>query len=256
MGFIEVQTKGPADFYKFLDMIYASGKRSMKEQAFTHFKGVVRNMQALTYPMGGKEAGSASIKRNDKGESTGTVDFAGGKKAGQIAIAAGVNNAFRTPTEAKQVFSGEALRRYFSNLASYKDESPEQAFAWYLSIRDKRMRVRKIKRPVTAANKAYVYKQLLKRQGYVCAGWNAAAQRFGLSTPKWISEWSTSRGNCNVKDGGDFYYITARCSTQHPNAKLLQTRADVAMQMQRNNMKRILTDLLKKQAKKPKGFIS
>ena len=252
--FIETNIQGLETFSDYLNAIYLTGKRSMKEQAFTHFKGVVRNMYAITFPMGGKKR-SGSFKFNQDGERTGSVDFPGGKKAGQIVIGRDVNNAFMTPKEAKLVLSGERLGAYYRTLEQYRNESPEATFAWYLQTRNKYKHPKPGRRPVKAMNKMFVYRQLIERQGFVASGWNKAAAYFGISVPSWIAKYSTSNGSLTVQDQGNVYKLQAICSTQHPNAAELQAGADVAMNMQKQNMKRILLNLLKKQNKR-RGLIT
>jgi hypothetical protein len=250
---IEVQTKGADDFYTYLQAIYETGNRTMREQVKTHFRGVVRNMLALTYPMGGK--GGASLKLNSKGEHTGSVDFAAGKEAGRRAMASDLKNAFLTPQQAQATYNKEDLKRYYENYKHYRGESPAAALAWYLSVRTKKKRVRRaIRRPVTSANWKYVFKELEKRQGFVPAGWKEACDKLGVPMAAWVSRMS-AKGSCSIQDGAEIYYIEARNSTQHPNASDLQARAAIAMTMQRNNMKRLLINFLKK-TNKTKGFLT
>jgi hypothetical protein len=246
--FIEVQIQGTDEFYNLLNAIVLTGKRSAKDQAKTHFKGVVRNMLALTFPMGSREG--ASLKLNSKGQHTGSIDFTGGKKAGEIAIKNDLNKAFMTPQQAK------ALKKPLTNFAEYKNESPQTTLTWYLSVRNKRKRIsRSLNRAVTGANKSFVFQQLKKRQGYVAAGWIKAASQFGIALPSWISSQSFARSTCKIDDAPNFFYITAICGTNHPNANVLQSRAAIAMNMQANNMKRILTAALK-DAQKKKGVFT
>lgn len=251
---IEVQTKGADDFFTYLQAIYQTGNRTMREQVQTHFKGVVRNMLAMTFPMGSREG--ASLKLNSKGQHTGAVDFAAGQEAGRRAIVSDLRNAFLTPKQAEEHYKDKpGIAEYRRNFKNYANESGAAALAWYLRIRNKRKRVkRRILRPITAANWQYVYREVQKRQGFVPAGWKEACSRLGVPLAAWISR-MPAKGNCSIQEAADFYYLEARNSTQHPDAGLLQQRAAIAMTMQRNNMKRILLDLMKKTHKK-KGFLT
>lgn len=253
---IEVQIRGIDDFYAYLQSIYLTGKRTMREQAKTHFRGVVRNMLALTYPMGGGGKGDASLKLNSKGQHTGAVDFAAGREAGRRAMASDLKNAFMTPAQAKQTYENkEDLQRYYDNYKHFRNESPAASLAWYLSVRTKKKRVRrKIQRPISARNWQYVFKELQKRQGFVPAGWKEACEKLGVPMAAWISR-MPAKGSCSIQEAPDFYYLEAHNSTQHPDASTLQKRADIAMTIQRNNMKAILLDLLKK-TNKTKGFLT
>jgi len=252
--FISTNIQGLETFSDYLNAIYLTGKRSMKEQSFTHFGGVVRNMYAITFPMGGKNR-SGSFKFNKNGERTGSVDFAGGKKAGQIVIARDVNNAFMTPKEAVVLLSGERMRAYQEVFKKYRSESPEAALAWYLESRNKFKHPKPGRRPVTSRNKAFVYKKLVERQGTVAAGWNKAGAYFGITVPSWISKWGSANSSLTVQESENTYKFIAVCSTSHPNAAELQADADKAMNMQKGNMKRILLNLLKQQNKRG-GFVS
>jgi len=252
--FINTNIQGLETFADYLNAIYLTGKRSMKEQAFTHFKGVVRNVYAITFPMGGKKK-SGAFKFNKDGERTGAVDFPGGKKAGQVVIARDVNNAFMTPKEAQAALSGDRLAYFYTVFGKYKNESPEATLAYYLQRQNKHKHPKPGRRPVKAGNKMFVYRELVKRQGFVASGWNKAATYFGISIPSWISKWGTSNGSLSVQDQQNTYRLQAVCSTQHPNATEIQEGVDIAMNMQKQNMKRILLDLFKKQNKR-RGLIT
>jgi hypothetical protein len=251
---IEVQTKGADDFYTYLQAIYQTGKRTMREQVQTHFRGVVRNMMALTYPMGSSEG--ASLKLNSKGQHTGAIDYAAGREAGRRAIASDLRRAFLTPHQASMIYKdSKRLKEYRENFKNYANESGAAALAWYLSMRNKRKRVRRsVLRPVTPANWQYVFREVQKRQGFVPAGWKEACSRLGVPLAAWISR-MPAKGNCSIQEAADFYYLEARNSTQHPDAAALQKRAAIAMTMQRNNMKRLMLDFLKK-TNKNKGFLT
>jgi hypothetical protein len=153
------------------------------------------------------------------------------------------------------LLSGERMRAYQEVFKKYRSESPEAALAWYLETRNKFKHPKPGRRPVTARNKAFVYKKLVERQGTVAAGWNKAGAYFGITVPPWISKWESANSSLTRQESENTYKFIAVCSTSHPNAAELQADADKAMNMQKGNMKRILLNLLKKQNKRG-GFVS
>jgi len=235
----EVEVIGGDGFYRSLDMMVTTSKRTAIEVINENFKGTIRNLLAISPPMGGA-ANSASFKFNAKGQKTGAVDFAAGLAKGRTCILADIKKAFH------QVAATD--HRAFAD----KDE----ALSWYLKARNSRKRIPgRPQRAATNKEVDFVLREIQKRQGSFPAGWSKAATYFGISLPKWISRWGGVRSRMDVEVSQWGYYLTATNSTSHREGVKIQSIADAAIGMQANNMARQIEHYAKEKAKSA-GFIT
>jgi hypothetical protein len=229
---LEVDVIGDSKFYRALDMMVATSKRTAIEVINENFRGVIRNLLALSPPMGGKQA---DFKLNAKGKKTGGVDFAAGKERGKVAILADLNKAFKTVGK--------------KNLLAFSNE--QEALDWYLGARNSRKRIKgNPKRAASARQINFVRKNILDRQGSFAAGWSKAANYFGISLPKWISRWGPAHSKLNVETSQWGYYLTAINITSHREADVIERITARAIQIQTDNMSRQIQGYAKEQAKK------
>lgn len=249
---LEVQVKGADAFYRNLALLIGTSKRGMKAVVKTQFKGVVRNMLSVTPPNGGT---SPSLQRNDNGDKTGRVDFDAGLKAGRAAIMKDIKNAFwqmdpKSPTNQKR-WDWSVTDRLLS-------ESAQETLDWYLSIasRKKRKRVNtRIRRPASRKNVDFVIDYLHSRQGTTLAGWYNVAKHFSISLPSWVKRWGGAKSRFKVDEGDDLYYIYSENIATSRQFDHLSRLAEIAMNMQTNNMQRVLDDLIKKESRNL-GFLT
>lgn len=228
---LEVEVIGSDKFYRALEMMCVTNKRTAIEVINENFKGVIRNLLALSPPMGGTEG---DFKFNAKGKKTGGVDFATGKRRGQNAIVADLGKAFR------KVKSPKAS--WFRNEAD--------ALAWYLKSRNSRKRIKgNYKRQASASQINFVRKSIFDRQGSFASGWKKAADYFGISLPKWVSRWDGSRSRMNVEVSEWGYYLTAINITSHREADKIERITTKAIEIQTGNMRRQIEAYAKQQAK-------
>jgi hypothetical protein len=247
---IEVQVQGDARFYENLQMMMASSKRTAMEVAHTHFKGVVRNFLSITPPCGGR---GPTLKFNAKGEHSGAVDYDAGLKAGRAAMRSDIKKAFWQMEDGKV----ETQTRWKASVTQQMlNETPIQTLTWYLKMRNKRKRIpRKIGRPASKKNVDFVLETLYRRQGTMLAGWTNAAKFYGIPMASWVRRWGPQRSRFQVEAGKDLYYIFAENQTSFDDAPRIKSMAGIAMNMQANNMKRVLDRYIKDEAKR-RGFIT
>ena len=247
---IEVQTKGSDEFYKNLQMLMASSKREAMAVAHTHFKGVVRNFLAITPPNGGT---SPSLKFNAKGEHTGSVNYDAGLRAGRAAMKSDIKKAFAQIEDAPL----QSSKRWKDSVTQQMlNETPIQTLTWYLKMRNKRKRIaRAIKRPASKKNVDFVLESLYRRQGTLLAGWTNAAKFFGIPMASWVRRWGPARSIFQVEAAQDFYYLFAQNVTSFDDQQRIEKLAPIAMNMQANNMKRILKRYIEEEARR-RGFVT
>lgn len=247
---VYVESHGSEQFYESLKGLIATARRSSMQVAHTHFKGVVRNFLAITPPCGGSRP---SLKLNAKGEFTGRVDFDAGEKAGRTAMKSDIKKAFLQvdgPIKEKSKRWDDSVTQQMLN------ESPIQTLTWYLKMRNKRKRIaRAIKRPARKSNVDFVLESLYKRQGTMLAGWTNAAKFFQSPLPSWVRRWGPARSRFQVEAAQDYYYLFAENITSFDDSDRIGKMADIAMNMQNNNMKRILKNYIESEAKR-RGFIT
>jgi len=234
---LNVEVTGSDKFYRALEMMCVTNKRTAIEVINENFKGVIRNLLALSPPMGGKKG---DFKLNAKGKKTGGVDFASGKRRGQNAIVADLGKAFQKV--GKKKFGKK-------NLLAFSTE--QEALGWYLGARNSRKRIKGApKRPASAQQINFVRKSVLDRQGSFAAGWSKAANYFGISLPKWISKWGPAHSKLNVEVSEWGYYLTAINVTSHREADVIERITARAIEIQTGNMRRQIESYAQQQAKK------
>jgi hypothetical protein len=87
------------------------------------------------------------------------------------------------------------------------------------------------------------------------SGWVNVARFFSLPLPAWVKRWGARNSKFEVQAGTNIYYIFAENITSNTEKDKIQRMADVAMNMQANNMTRILEDYIKKEAAR-RGFVT
>lgn len=184
----ELFTKTLAEFIKL--------QRKDKRLLITEqFKGVVRNMYAVTPPM------DEAVKYPKPGQrSRGIViNFRKGRKAGEINIMADLKNAMKVTPRGSDDASG-----YLS---------------FYLKMRNARKRMKTVfHRKVKNRVFQFVKKNILARQGWTPSGWGAAAARFGLRPPQWIARHTGLKGSITTFENDDYMEFEAINPTSHKNA--------------------------------------
>jgi len=229
---LEVEMIGSDKFYRALEMMAATSKRTAIEVINENFRGVIRNLLALSPPMGGKQG---DFKFNAKGKKTGGVDFAKGKEKGKNAILADLSKAFQKVGK--------------KNLLAFSTE--QEALSWYLGARNSRKRIKGApKRPASTQQINFLRKNILDRQGSFAAGWSKAANYFGISLPKWISKWGAAHSKLNVEVSEWGYYLTAINVTSHREADVIERITARAIEIQTGNMRRQIEAYAEQQAKK------
>jgi hypothetical protein len=229
---LEVEVIGSDKFYRALEMMAATSKRTAIEVINENFRGVIRNLLALSPPMGGKQG---DFKLNAKGKKTGGVDFAKGKEKGKNAILADLSKAFQKVGK--------------KNLLAFSTE--QEALSWYLGARNSRKRIKGApKRPASTQQINFVRKNILDRQGSFAAGWSKAANYFGISLPNWISRWGGARSRMVVELSEWGYYLTAINITSHREADKIERITARAIEIQTGNMRRQIEAYAEQQAKK------
>jgi hypothetical protein len=208
-------------FEKAFNNLLVNSKISTDELWQQQVKGIVRNLFAITPPMGGR---TASIKYPAPGEkSRGVViNFGEGKNKGIATQAADIAYAFQK-----------------------SQTSDTNVLSQYLARRTKLKRFRKFgdKIEATAADISRVQKNLEGRQGITASGWNAAVSKLGVpGIPKWITRHGSkvpSKIYINgTKDG--VYNFEAVNSTTHAAARRIERQITKAIKLQTESIERWL----------------
>lgn len=228
---LEAEMIGDEAFYRALNKMVVTGKRTSIAVIDENFKGVIRNLLAISPPLGGKQA---DFKLNAKGGKTGGVNFAAGKRRGQSTISADIAKAFRKAKSKK--------------LQSFGNE--QEALSWYLGARNARKRIKgNPKRPASPGQIAFVRKNILARQGSFLAGWSKAASYFKITLPKWVTRHGAARSRMFPDKSEWGYYLTAINVTTHREGDKIERIAKIAMETQTKNMVRQIDGYAKEQAK-------
>jgi len=182
-------------FTKTLGAFIGAQRKDKKLLIVEQFKGVVRNMYAVTPPM------DEAVKYPKPGQrSRGIViDFGKGKRAGKRTILADLKNAMKVTRKGSDDASG-----YLS---------------FYLKMRNARKRMKvALHRKVTNRVFQFVKEKILARQGWTPSGWGAAAARFGLRPPQWIARHTGLKGSITIFENEDYIEFEAINPTNHKNA--------------------------------------
>jgi hypothetical protein len=219
-------------------------------------RGVIRNVFAVTPPMGGSSA-SFKLPKPDKKARGGGVNFAQGKKQGQQAIDSGVNRVFRavSPKKALQYQVSTALPDWAKDLLGTDGKAMKTALDYYKSKRNVRKRVPKIKIPASKTAMAYVRKEIYKLQGYVPAGWGQAVAKFAVTgIPGWIKRWfGSAKSRCTVINTEDWMGFEAVNGTSARYADQISRQIAIAINRQVGEMERWMKWNAEQAAKKILG---
>jgi hypothetical protein len=205
------------EFTNVIANFIAAQRKDKKTLVVEQFKGVVRNMYAVTPPM------DEAVKYPKPGQrSRGiVVNFGKGKKAGQINILKDLSNAFKQTKKGSDDASGY--------------------LKFYLKMRNSRKRMRPmLHRLVKKSVVDYVKNNLFARQGWTPSGWGAAAARFGLRPPQWISRHTGLKGSISMVEEADFMYFEALNPTRHRASKDSEDRLKASIFRQVEAMERWL----------------
>lgn len=201
--------------------LLVNSKMSTDELWQQQVRGIVRNLFAVTPPMGGRHA---SIKYPAPGEkSRGVViKFGEGKNKGVVSQASDIEYAFQK-----------------------SKTSDANVLNQYLARRTKKKRFRRFgeKIKATSGDIQIVKKNLESRQGITASGWNAAVSKLGIAgIPKWITRHGgkvPSKISINeTKDG--VYNFEAINSTTHVASRRIERRITWAINAQVESIERWL----------------
>lgn len=238
-----------AQFMSELRRVMQTSRRTMRDEVFRNFRGVMRYVFAMTPPMGGRRS---STRNNGK-----NVDFAKGKRQGQRAIFADINRAFQPiPAAWRQGASRpggwERLARQFGPRATREvmQKTQEELWTWYKSRRNNKRRIAgRPRMPAWTISIAFVRKKLLEEQGLTASGWLAGASRFNVGgIPKWITRHAGEvGGSVRVVDTQTELKILVANLTRHSDSSAIQQKLAVAFTAQANNMARSTAELVNRQ---------
>ena len=208
-------------FQKAFDGLLSNSKKSTQELWEQQVGGIVRNLFAVTPPMGGE---NASIKYPKPGEKRRgiVINFKQGKDKGKAGQESDIARAFK---KAKK--------------------SDENVLAQYLARRTKLKRFRKFGEKINAtpADIAMVRKNLEERQGITASGWIKAVEKLSVSgIPKWITRHAGKiPSKCTVSTIRDGYtFFEATNGTNHYESKKIEGRIAIAINLQAQSIERWL----------------
>jgi hypothetical protein len=206
-------------FNSAFNALLAQSKKSTDELWTQQVSGIVRNLFAVTPPMGGKDA---SVKMPAPGKKARgiVINFGEGKARGKSTIESDIAFAFRK-----------------------SKKSDENALNQYLARRTKQKRFRRFGEKInaTAQDVAAVKKNILARQGTTASGWNSAVSKLGISVPKWISGHSKVPSKFSINNSRTgFYDFEAVNGTNHTDSARIERRIAIAINMQANSIERWL----------------
>ncbi len=135
------------------------------------------------------------------------------------------------------------LARVFLPLAKGKPEPVNLASVHKAARSPQTGRVRKVKagkRTLVRASELKAYtREVIKRVGWLAAGWNAAATKLGVRVPAWISRHGTSGGQIQLKLNGWNQSITITNGVDYAGSvKGLAYNVGRALDRQRDLMRR------------------
>jgi hypothetical protein len=104
-----------------------------------------------------------------------------------------------------------------------------------------------------AEKKAYITK-IIRRVGYLAAGWNASASKLGAKLPAWITRQGHGNGQCLVEQTGTGIRIRMENMVGFATkVRGLPRRIQWALDTQANAMERAVTNIIRKNARRA-GF--
>jgi len=205
-------------FRTLLNEVMARSSRDWKDELRIQFAGLVRNIIAITPPMGGSKA---SLMKQKSGAYT--VDYASAYQKGAKAIENDVKKALH-PIDGYPA-------------------TPQKVLSWYLGERGANRRIPKgIYKFAAQSDIDFVKKDLLKRRGETAAGWMAAVERYRVSgVPAWIKRGHKNSGTCAPMDFSPTLFVfEANNNTTHSDSPRIQRQVTKALNMQAGFMARSL----------------
>jgi hypothetical protein len=205
--------RAEARFQNAFNELLKQSKKSTQELWEQQLGGIVKNLFAVTPPMGGEKA---SIKYPPPGKRKRgvVINFKQGKNNGKSGQESDIARAFK---KAKK--------------------SDENVLSQYLARRTKLKRFRKFGEKINAtpADIAMVRKNLEERQGITASGWMSAVEKLSVSgIPKWITRHAGKiPSKCivsTVRDGYTFFEATN--GTNHYESGKIERRIAVAINNQ------------------------
>lgn len=140
----------------------------------------------------------------------------GRKVAAQVSRVASLSRAKRLGRiAAAQVQAGAvaAAKKVKSEVLSAADENPE---SWYNKQRRNGRFVGRVKMEIDRTHLENIRRSLHARVGYLASGWNAAAARFKVPTPSWVSS-KGGRGSVAVTRSSSKLNIQAANQVAYSN---------------------------------------
>jgi hypothetical protein len=178
-------------FYDNLGTALKTTKRSLKDEARTQFKGVARNILAVTPPMK-----SDYVRWGKDGKGSERVDFASGRERGRNKILSNMAGV---------------LRVVKSNSLVIKKERREP-LSYYLSVRQENRRPKKhpekARVAVSRTQWNMIKKFLFERQGWILSGWKALTGQFSIGLKEWIQRKNLS-SSCRIIDNDNLFGFEA-----------------------------------------------
>ena len=210
-----------ARFRQAFQSLLTQSKKSTQELWEQQVGGIVRNLFAVTPPMGGREA-SVKLPAPGKKARGITINFSEGKAKGQSTIESDIQRAF------------ERVNKPNSD-----------ALSQYLARRQKNKRFRRFGEPIkaTLTDINAVRKNIEGRQGITASGWMSAVQKLSVSVPpNWITRHKTKvPSRCNVSTKPDGYsFFEAINGTNHSSSSAIERRIAIAISMQAGSIERWL----------------
>lgn len=175
----------------------ASGGLALPELMALSFVDYLSTVRGITPPAkGARIVGSVDLSRGkaainvDLGRAfvvatKGVASTVGLGKVERFASRKVARQLARVTTSARARFLGRAaVGKVKKEVLSAADNDPE---SWYERQRRKGRFVGRVKMEIDTSALENIRRNLHSRVGYLLSGWNAAAQRFKVPTPSWVS---------------------------------------------------------------------
>jgi len=198
----------------------ATGGVVLPELMAVSFAEYMMNVRGVTPPAKGARV-------------VGSVDFSRGKAT----IDVDLGRAFVvTAKGAVSTLAGKkAAGKAVSKLLSAADTDPQ---SWYEKQRTNGRFRGRVKMQIDAPTLEMIRRNLHSRVGYLQSGWNAAAQRFRVPTPSWISG-KSGRGSINVTRTSNKLQIRAENQVNYAGGiQGMQRRLNFAAEVVAKKMER------------------
>jgi hypothetical protein len=210
-------------FNKALETMISQSKRSSKAVIEEQAKGVIRNVIRITPP----------------GRSTKESLGAAGKY-GRLKIAADINKVLQGVPVKQAEASDMGTIKTTHRQARKQGQVTHEAS-------------RKVRVPKTMLNE-YIRAQK-KKAGRLMAGWSAAAARFGVPVPAWVTAHSTPSAVKVTASGSKFHMKASNRSPYANKIRMLERQVKHAVQVQAGNMRKRIASKIAQDARRA-GFKS